>query len=133
MITFVEAHEHLRYEPDTGKLRWRVRTSGRRMNKPAGAKTNGYISVYVLGKMYRASRLIWFLPMIANLGVLPVAAIEAVVSRRFTVRANAQQRTKGIEGVEAPVKAERKFVEVSLQVFRLDAAVMRPLQPRFQV
>ena len=31
------------------------------MRKPAGTKTNGYISVYVLGKMYRAARLIWFM------------------------------------------------------------------------
>ena len=77
--------------------------------------------------------LIRLLPMIANRRMLPVAAVKVGVSRGFAVGADAEQRTEGIERVEAPVKAEGKFVEVSLQVLGLDAAVMRALQPRFQV
>lgn len=62
MISFTEVHKHLQYDPDTGKLWWRTRASGRRMNKPAGSKDgNGYICVYVLGKLYRSHRLIWFM------------------------------------------------------------------------
>ena len=48
--------------------------------------------------------------------VFPLAAVEAVIGRAFTIRADAEQRAKGIERIEAPVKAEGEFVQVSLSV-----------------
>lgn len=38
--------------------------------------------------------------------VLPLAAIEAVIGRAFAIRADAQQRAKGVERIEAAIKAE---------------------------
>jgi hypothetical protein len=60
----------------------------------------------------------------ADLRVLPVPAIEAVIGRAFAVRADAEQRAEGVERVKAAIKAKGKFIEVSLQVFRLNAAVV---------
>src|ERR1700676_789717 len=77
--------------------------------------------------------LIRLLPMIANRRVLPLAAIEAVVGRRLAVCGNAQQRAEAVERVEAPVKAEGKFVEIGLKVLRIDAAVVRAFEPSLQV
>lgn len=54
----------LAYEPDTGLLRWRVKTSNRRaVDDIAGCKckTNGYVLVRVGGRLQRAHRLIWFM------------------------------------------------------------------------
>ena len=65
--------------------------------------------------------------------MFPLAAIEAIVGRAFAVRADAEQRAEGVERVEAAVKAERKLVEVGLQMLRLDAAVVRPLSQAFRL
>ena len=63
--------------------------------------------------------------MTSHRGVLPLAAIEAVIGRAFAVRADAEQRAKGVERVKAPVKAERELIQVGLQVLRLDAPVVQ--------
>ena len=86
-----------------------------------------------MGSPFLPTMLIRFSPMTANRRVFPIAAVKVGISRALAVGADAEQRTEGVERVEAPVKAERKFVEVSLQVLRLYATVMRPLQPCFQV
>ena len=39
------------------------------------------------------------------------------------VASNAKQGAEGVEWVEAAVEAERKFVEIGLQVLRADAVV----------
>ena len=65
--------------------------------------------------------------------VLPLAAIEAVIGRAFAVGANAQQRAERIERVEAAIEPEGKFVEVGLQMLRLNAPVVRALQPSLKV
>ena len=77
--------------------------------------------------------LIRFSPMTTNCRVFPIAAVKVGIGRAFAVGADAEQRAEGVERVEAPVKAEGKFVEVGLQMLGLDAPVMRPLQPSFQV
>lgn len=62
MITVATATQHLRYDERTGRLWWRVRASGRKMDVPAGGlNAQGYYCVTVLGKNYRAARLIWLL------------------------------------------------------------------------
>ena len=76
--------------------------------------------------------------MTANRRVFPISTVKVGIRRAFAVGADAEQRAEGVERVEPAVKAERKFVEVGLQVvglqvFGLNAAVMRPLQPCFQV
>ena len=43
-----------------------------------------------------------FLPMTANRRVFPLAAVKAVIGRGLPVCANAEQRTEGVERVEAP-------------------------------
>ncbi len=62
MISAKEARKHLRYVASTGQLWWRIRASGRRMNRPAGSlAVQGYITVTVCGKSYKAHRLIWLM------------------------------------------------------------------------
>lgn len=65
--------------------------------------------------------------------MLPLAAVEAVIGRAFAVRANAEQRAKGVERVEPPVKAERELIQVGLKVLRLDAPVVRASKPSLQI
>jgi hypothetical protein len=46
--------------------------------------------------------------------MLPVAGIKLGIGRRLYCAGDAEQRAEGIERVEAPVEAKRKFVEVGL-------------------
>lgn len=64
--------------------------------------------------------------------MLPVTGIEIGVGGGLSVPADAQQRPKGVERVEAPVKAEGVFVEVRLKVLLADP-VVAALQPAFEV
>lgn len=64
--------------------------------------------------------------------MLPLARIQAVIGRGFRVTRDAQEAAEGVERVEAPVKAERELIEVSLQMLRA-YAVVRPGKPAFQV
>ena len=65
--------------------------------------------------------------------MFPSSLVNPGIGRAFAVGPDAEQRAEGVERIEAPVKAERKFIEVGLQVLRFDAPVMRPLQPRLEV
>ena len=51
---------------------------------------------------------------ISHRGVLPLAAVEAVIGRAFAIGPDAEQRAEGVERVEAPIEAKREFVEVGL-------------------
>jgi len=44
--------------------------------------------------------------------VIPVAGIKLGIGRRLCVASDAEQRTEGVERVEAPVEPKREFVEV---------------------
>ena len=57
-------------------------------------------------------------------------AIERLVGPRPLVHALAQHGLERREVPEAAVVPEAEFVEVRLQVLRLDAAVVRSLQPQ---
>ena len=46
--------------------------------------------------------------------VLPVAGIKLGIGRRLCVASDAEQRSEGVERVEAPVEPKREFVEVGL-------------------
>src|SRR5271165_1984360 len=46
--------------------------------------------------------------------VVPVARIKLGIGRRLCVASDAEQRTEGVERVEAPVEPKREFVEVGL-------------------
>src|SRR5271166_2734892 len=46
--------------------------------------------------------------------VIPVAGIKLGIGRRLCVASDAEQRTEGVERVEAPVEPKREFVEVGL-------------------
>jgi len=70
--------------------------------------------------------------MICQRRMFPVARIQTVIGRGFRVACNAEQRTEGVERVEAPVKAERELIQIGLQMLRADT-VMRSLQPRFEI
>lgn len=76
--------------------------------------------------------LIRLSPMITNRGVFPISAVEIGIGRGRHFATDAQQRAEGIERVEAPIEAERKFVEVGLQMLGADA-VVAPAKPAFEV
>lgn len=78
------------------------------------------------------SMLIRLAPMATTISVLPTARIKPFVGRGGGVPANSEQRTEGIERVEAAVEPEGELVEVGLKVLRADA-VMAAHQPAFQV
>src|SRR5271157_1145022 len=50
----------------------------------------------------------------ARCRVIPVAGIKLGIGRRLCVASDAEQRTEGVERVEAPVEPKREFVEVGL-------------------
>ena len=79
MITVKQARKNLRYDEATGLLWWRVRDSGRQMNRPAGSTDgNGYILVGFRGKSYRASRLAFLI----KLGRWPIGEVDHKNLRR---------------------------------------------------
>lgn len=63
-MTAERAHELLAYDPETGELRWKVRTGGRAL---AGAlignvcKISGYRNVRIDKEPYRLHRVIWLM------------------------------------------------------------------------
>jgi hypothetical protein len=63
MIDLQEAHRRLAYEPATGVLTWRIDCAPRsRAGCVAGSvHGSGYIEVRVLGRVYKAHRLAWFM------------------------------------------------------------------------
>ena|SRR5580692_11156437 len=65
--------------------------------------------------------------------MLPLAAAKSLVDRGFAIRAYTEQRAESAERVEAAVKAERKLVQKDLQMLEIDAPMVGPLQPSFQV
>src|SRR3990167_5763484 len=78
-------------------------------------------------------RKVWGLAMTGHRGVLPLARIKTGIGRAFAIRADAQQRAEGVEGVKAAIEAENELIQVGLQVLRLDAPVMRAAKPRLQI
>jgi hypothetical protein len=59
-ITYERVRELFDYEPDTGRLLWRVRRQGVRPSREAGCVgVSGYRYVGADGRDYLASRLIW--------------------------------------------------------------------------
>jgi hypothetical protein len=70
--------------------------------------------------------------MIANRRVFPLAVVERGIGRGRDFATDAQQRAKGVERVEAPVKSEGELVQIGLQVLTAHA-VVAPAQPAFEV
>jgi hypothetical protein len=61
--------------------------------------------------------------------MLPFAGIEFGVGRRAHVGGDAEEWAESVEGVESPIEAKRKFVEVGLQMLRANP-VVDAVQPR---
>ena len=58
MITFEKAKELFVYDRETGIIKWRKRTRGRRANPVVGSsESNGYIRIKFEGKKYLAHRI----------------------------------------------------------------------------
>lgn len=59
-LTLSLIKEHLSYDPETGHLRWRVKSCRRNAGDIAGSpRGNGYTQVGLLGHVYHAHRLAW--------------------------------------------------------------------------
>lgn len=62
MIPISYLRRHLRYDPLTGLLWWKVRKRGRRVNRPAGRiAENRYVTVGIDYQQYMAHHVIWAL------------------------------------------------------------------------
>jgi hypothetical protein len=64
--------------------------------------------------------------------MLPFATVKPVIGGAFGIGPNAQEGAKGVERVEAPVKAKGKFVEVGLKVLWANAVVTAS-KPAFHI
>lgn len=72
---FAEAHRKYSYNPETGKLYWKVRTrhNGPKPGRAAGgADGNGYLQIMVLGFKLKAHHVIWLM----HKGELPKGYID---------------------------------------------------------
>ena len=59
-ITAETLRDLMAYIPETGEFFWRVRSTGRRTDRPAGTTLNtGYRAIIIKGTPYQAHRLAW--------------------------------------------------------------------------
>jgi hypothetical protein len=65
--------------------------------------------------------------------VSPFPRVKLRVSRRNRASRNPENGVKRRHRVEPTIEPKHVFVEVGLQVFGLDTAMMRPLDPSFQI
>ena len=65
--------------------------------------------------------------------VSPLTRIKLRISRRDNATGNPKNRMKSGHRIKPTIEPEHIFVEVGLQMFGLDAAVMRALDPSLQV
>ena len=78
-----QLREHLRYEPETGELWWKVRGSKRSQDRPAGSDNGaGYRVVMVCGHKLRAHRIVWAL----HHGSWPAGDIDHIDGNRSNNR-----------------------------------------------
>ena len=49
--------------------------------------------------------------------------IELVIGGRADLAGDAEERPKGVEGIEAAVEAEDEFIEIRLEMLRTDAVM----------
>src|SRR5208337_1935278 len=68
----------------------------------------------VAGRPLQSSTPIRLTHSPSRCSVIPVAGIKLGIGRRLCVASDAEQRTEGVERVEAPVEPKREFVEVGL-------------------
>src|ERR1019366_5029466 len=64
MLTFEMVNKLLRYDPEMGKLYWRISSAKRiKVGSEAGSlsKSTGYITIRIEGKLYQAHRVAWLL------------------------------------------------------------------------
>lgn len=81
-LTAEQVREILSYDPETGLLTWKVRTSNRmRIGQVAGTVgKHGYVTISIRYKKYTAQRIIWLIVT----GKWP----EGMIDHRDTVRSN---------------------------------------------
>ena len=65
--------------------------------------------------------------------MLPFPRIKLSVGRRNGARRNPENRVKSRHRIETTIEPEYVFVEVGLQMLRLDTAMMSSLDPSFQI
>ena len=112
-----EMRKHLRYDPETGYLWWRIFSGGRSHTRPAGSKdAYGYIRLSFKGKQYKAHRIAWLLMK----GYWPKKEIDhrdtikdnnrwsnlrlATISQNKRNRAVFRNTTSGIKGAQYSTK-----------------------------
>lgn len=65
--------------------------------------------------------------------VCPFPGIKLRISRRNSPRRNPQNGVEGIHRIKAAVETKYEFIEVGLQMTRLDTTVVSAIDPRLQV
>ena len=59
MISAERLRKLMHYEPDTGEFRWRERSAGRPVGRPAGSNKQRYRQIHIDYCHYQAHRLAW--------------------------------------------------------------------------
>ena len=100
-LTHAEVTSMLRYEPDTGRLFWKVSRGGRLAGDPVGTvRPDGYLSVGMRDNKLLVHRLIWFLVT----GVWPENDIDHVNGLRTDnrlVNLRAVSRAQNLQNLDA--------------------------------
>jgi hypothetical protein len=65
--------------------------------------------------------------------MLPLPRIKLRVSRRYRASGDPENRIKRGHRVKPTIEAEHIFIEIGLQMFRLDTAMMRPFDPSLHI
>lgn len=76
MLTYEQANEYLSHDSKTGVLVWKKDINKQKAGNIAGyvCKHNGYVIVYLLGKIHKAHRIAWLL----NYGEYPKNQIDHI-------------------------------------------------------
>jgi hypothetical protein len=96
VISRVELLEHLSYNPETGALIRKIKSGkNTRLGICGGIDTLGYVQVQVLGKMWRAHRLIWLL----TYGEMPKFQVDHVNGVRHDNRLSNLRQASNAENM----------------------------------
>ena len=95
----------LAYDPDTGVFRWKTNRYPSRVGQVTGAVKDGYLQIYLDGRLYRAHRLAWLIMT----GLWPSDEVDHINRVRGDNRwNNLRAATKSQNAMNTSVRADNR-------------------------